>query len=638
MSKQNIYISQFNNSTERNLMPLSAGLLSSNAYSKPRIKETFNIQIEILRDEPEKIVQNYVEPVLLAYSNYFWNYHYTLEVARQAKEKFPDALILFGGPSVPTTEDRTKEFLEENPYIDILVVGEGEIIFSEILLAIANNEPIHEIENITTNFNGNVIFNSKRDPIKDFDHLPSPFLDGTFDTLLKKHPEAITGVVWESNRGCPYSCSFCYWGGPEKRITAFSEERFYKELNWISDNKINYIFGADANFGILPRDKEIAKHIAHLNNTTGYPKFLVINWNKNSTDKIFDIVDELNKSTVSFMLTVSVQSFHMPTLEAVQRKNIKVKHFNNILAQADKRNFNTYTEIILCLPLETYETFKNGLRNILVDNLNYHFNLYPCVMITGTAMNDPEYITKYDIQTRRCEINLAKAKTKKDKFKEYEDIIVGTSTMNNQQWQKSYKFGFFIKALYGFRLVFYVFNYIRDNTEVDLIDLFEYIIDKHDPVKYKTIHKCIKVLEDISTSILNNGQETIKLDNIDTSLYPEMALLITVLNDKKAFYSDLEGILSEYLSLEKAFIDKKSLSELILYQDLHIPSFTGKEIETMSIESKKIKRYFNINSSEISFKDDLFTNNIDDFLASHIYGGMIFTLNKIIEKDLILVD
>ena len=627
--KKNVYLSQFNNATERNLIPLAIGLLAANLKSKDFTKKHYNIKLNILRDEPSEIVDSYDEPFILAYSNYFWNYHYTLNLAKLAKEKYPNALIIFGGPSVPVAKEEVEIFFQEYPFVNIIVAGEGEIVFSDILESFTINKKLSDVSGISLNIDNEIIFNEKREPIKDFLTLPSPFLDGTFDELLQVYSKDITGVVWESNRGCPFSCSFCYWGGPEKRITDFSDDRVYRELDWISKNKINYIFGADANFGIRERDEEIAKYIANLNRKTGYPKFFVINWNKNSTDKIFTIVDALNESEVSFMLTVSVQSFHAPTLEAVKRKNIKMKHFHNILKEAHQRNFNTYTEIILGLPLETYETFVSGLGQVLVSNLNYHFNLYPCVLIPGTEMGDKKYIEQYDIQSRRCEINLAKTATIDKSFKEYEDIIVGTSSMSTKDWQKSYIIGFLTKSLYGFRLVYYVFNYLRDIYDVELIEIFKYMV--HNSQKYTQLNKCINILETISTSILNNGQETIQFEEIETSLYPEMAVLITVLEDKDTFYKDLTLCVNDYFKLQKLIIPNDIIEELIIYQNLMIPSFTTDKVNSHIFHSQNLKKYYNITSNKIVFTDEVYTNNIDEFLGNHIYGGMIFKLNNVKE-------
>ena len=103
--------------------------------------------------------------------------------------------------------------------------------------------------------------------IQNLDDLPSLFLNGVFDQMIKQYGSGITGALWESNRGCPYSCTFCDWGNSDvSKVKKFDMDRLYQEINWISNNGFYYIFLADANFGIFrQRDLEIAGWIADLN-------------------------------------------------------------------------------------------------------------------------------------------------------------------------------------------------------------------------------------------------------------------------------------------------------------------------------------------------------------------------------------
>ena len=58
---------------------------------------------------------------------------------------------------------------------------------------------------------------------------------------------------WETNRGCPYRCTFCVWGAEYyNKIRKFSfEDRLLAEIDWFSKNKIGLVFGCDANFGVF---------------------------------------------------------------------------------------------------------------------------------------------------------------------------------------------------------------------------------------------------------------------------------------------------------------------------------------------------------------------------------------------------
>ena len=77
-------------------MPLAAGLLYAYARSIPRLSENFEFEIEIMREDPEKIVSRYKNPAIVAFAAYFWNLNQSYQVAKLTRERFPNAIILFG--------------------------------------------------------------------------------------------------------------------------------------------------------------------------------------------------------------------------------------------------------------------------------------------------------------------------------------------------------------------------------------------------------------------------------------------------------------------------------------------------------------------------------------------------------------
>ena len=96
----------------------------------------------------------------------------------------------------------------------------------------------------------------------DYSIIPSPYLEGTFEDLFRKYDYKWT-PTWETNRGCPFKCTFCDWGSAiASKVRNFEEERLYKEIDYFSEKKIDLVFGADANFGILKRDKNLALKFA----------------------------------------------------------------------------------------------------------------------------------------------------------------------------------------------------------------------------------------------------------------------------------------------------------------------------------------------------------------------------------------
>ena len=249
--------SQFNYTYGNRIhFPYSIALLVSYIKTKEKFSQFKFEKTFVFRNE-EKI-EEYIEKCkdsdILLCSCYVWNWEITTLLAKKVKEINPKCLIIFGGPQVP---EILEDFFEKYPFVDIAVHGEGEIIFENILSEYLTEKNYFKVKGISTKD----FTTEPQERIKDFDSMPSPYLTNTVFDLV----DIVEGyqwiASWETNRGCPYQCTFCDWGSSTATtMRKWSEERLYKEIEWFGDNKIPYIDGCDANFGIYrDRDLQIAK-------------------------------------------------------------------------------------------------------------------------------------------------------------------------------------------------------------------------------------------------------------------------------------------------------------------------------------------------------------------------------------------
>jgi len=194
-------------------IPFSIGLVAAHARSSKEFDSTYAIHDFIYRRRsPEKIVAQYKDPYLLGFSTYLWNINLSLEVAKLAKEKFPKVKIVFGGPSAPTNCGSAEPFLKKYPFVDILTSNEGETTFLELCLALKNEDELASVTGLYRIKNGIYLPSSPRPFTKKMEELASPYLDGTFTHIMKDGVKF--HAIWETSRGCPFLCGFCYWGVP----------------------------------------------------------------------------------------------------------------------------------------------------------------------------------------------------------------------------------------------------------------------------------------------------------------------------------------------------------------------------------------------------------------------------------------
>lgn len=399
-----IYLNEYNLSMGNTVyLPLATGMLRSYAETFPYILDQYEFAPFIYRiDTPENILKQYDNPSVAAFSVSMWNYNLSLEVAKRIKKKWPLCLIVFGGPSVP----------DKATYpIDKIIKGEGESQFVGLLLG--QNTPKQAL----------------------LDVYPSPYTAGLFDGLINETTQF--QAIVETNRGCGNLCSYCYWGhgGLDKKYRFFTLDYIRDVARWIGRNKIKYVFCADSNFGIFPRDVEIAKIFAETKAHYGYPEKFRVCYGKTESDSIFQAAQVLHNADLAKAVTLSRQSTNPVVLSNINRTNIKNSTFEALQHKYTSFGIPTYSELILGLPGETFESFKEGVLSSLKHSQNNNLFIYHCSVLPNTQLADKEYQKKFGIKTVRLPMAETHCEVRPDNYvKEYEEIIIETNTMSREEW------------------------------------------------------------------------------------------------------------------------------------------------------------------------------------------------------------
>ena len=196
-------------------LPYSAACIWSYASQFDDIIQNFTLkELGFKREKHEEICNRLENPTICGFSTYVWNREYNLGLAEKIKKLWPKCIIVFGGPMVNET------FLEKYSYIDSIILVEGEESFVKLCRNVINNTSPKKLY--------------KESRIKNLD-MPSPYLLGLFDKIIVDNPNAVWAMTLETNRGCPYACTFCDWGGLNySKIYKFSIERVVKELKPIT--------------------------------------------------------------------------------------------------------------------------------------------------------------------------------------------------------------------------------------------------------------------------------------------------------------------------------------------------------------------------------------------------------------------
>ncbi len=530
--------------------------------SKEIFKQNFKFEKTfVFRSKLEEDVKNCKNADILLCSCYGWNWKITTTLAKLVKKSNPNCLVIFGGPQVPNYSDG---FFEKYPYVDIIVHGEGEYIIENIFDAFLKDRDFSKIKGIQTK----KFRNPPQPRINDLDALPSPYLTNVIWELVDKDEKIEWCASWETNRGCPYACTFCDWGSATNtKMRKFSEDRLMKEVEWLADNKIPYVDCCDSNFGIYQdRDMRIAKKIKEESIKKKYPETFRPAWAKFSSEKIIPIAKELQSAGLLRAVTLSLQSLDDNTLDIIKRQNIKFKEFSELTETFRKNGIPTYTELIMGLPGETLESFKNGLEEIVTHSKTGSINIYNCAVFPNAPMNEPVYRDYYKIKTIRSPIFLQHSAVYNRGIPEYEDIVISTLTFNLNDLKEMYLYAWMIQTFHSLGILEYISKFYYYRYNLPYIKFYEIFLDFCKSEKSFLTEEYEKVVTHIDNGYAGKGWNhyDCKLGELYWPI--EEATWLRLASDKKKL---IEGINAFLIFLEKAHSFKTTtvmLTDLIRFQ------------------------------------------------------------------------
>jgi len=424
-------------------LPYSSGILW--AYVKQFKDITDNYELVDIYFEKigiHEYLDKLVDPDVVLFSNYGWNTTYHLGIAKLVKQRWPNCVTVIGGPNAQQEES----YLCEHPYVDISVWGEGENTLLELLRNL--NDDLSKVSGIA--YIKNKIYNktSTRTRSPDLGLVPSPYLEGIFDSYFDRYNYNFM-PVWETNRGCPYHCTFCDLGADYyNKLFIFTTERLMAEVDWFVKKKIEYVEIADANFGILERDLELVKHIKKCHDETGYPQKVNATWAKNSPDRVLEmslILEGINRGGV----TLALQSSNKLALDNIKRINIVNDRLETIANRYIENNVQTYHDFILGLPGETVDSWQQGLLQIVDINPEGWIFGHPLEAYRNTEFSDPAYIEKHKLKFATTPQVTFYANRKTDVPLEMGRYVVETFSMDRDQYIESFLFKWFLITVHS---------------------------------------------------------------------------------------------------------------------------------------------------------------------------------------------
>lgn len=286
---------------------------------------------------------------IYGFSCYIWNIDIILKLCASLKKVRPEAIIILGGPEVSYD---AASLLEENPFIDYVVAGEGEQTLPELLGCIEGSQSgFSEIAGIAYREGGGVRINQPRPPVPDLDMLPFPY-DG-FKDLENKI------LYYETSRGCPFNCQYCL-SSTTRGVRYLSMDRIRRDIKRFTDAGVKQVKLVDRTFNCdINRSIEIMEYIIQLNSTVNFHFEIAA-----------DLVDGRFLETVEkapkgmFQFEIGIQSTNPETLSEIRRKTDFSKVASVVRRLVGFGNCHIHTDLIAGLPYEDLTSFEKSFNAV----------------------------------------------------------------------------------------------------------------------------------------------------------------------------------------------------------------------------------------------------------------------------------
>ncbi len=346
------------------------------------------------------------EPGIFLFSNYLWTHEAGLEISELVKARNPDSITIHGGPDTPKYAADVERYFAKFPHVDVTVRGEGEFTAAEILDRLVGRlghgpvdlSVLADVPGLSFRTPDGVVHTDDRERIADLEVLPSPYLIGLFD-VYGTVPDSLEQVTLESNRGCPYGCTYCDWGSATlSRIRKRPMEDVLAEIDWCGENGALTINMADANFGIFKRDVEVAERVVEIKKRYGTINAFGANYAKNTVKHLTPIIKMMIDNGVVAPAVLSLQTMDEATLDAVERSNIRIERYDELAVEFRRLGQRLFIELMIGLPGSSTTSVENDLQECLDREVESRTNT--TIMLVNAPMNNPEYRKKFDLQTK----------------------------------------------------------------------------------------------------------------------------------------------------------------------------------------------------------------------------------------------
>jgi radical SAM superfamily enzyme YgiQ (UPF0313 family) len=473
-----------------NGMPYGVSLVA--AYALKHLGDRIDARLFKFVEDLADLVEEH-PPEIVCFSNYIWNTDLSCSVARDIREKNPATIIIFGGPNYPLEADEQEAYLRAHPYIDFYIFKDGEEAFLALIEALLESgldagkvrKKKLRLPNCHYLSGEEFVAGDLLPVIANIEDIPSPYLMGLLDGFFEKRLVPLT----QTTRGCPFKCTFCQDGDLyASRVKRYSPERISEEMEYIAQrSKVPELHWGDLNFGMYKQDLETCRTLARLRDKYGWPQNLDIN-GKNQKDRVLEaarIIDGPDLSGGAVTLSTAVQSTDPDVLRHVKRENVSTTAMIEVALENRAENFNSFSEVILCLPGDTKKAHFKTIFDLMECDINVirshqFIMLFGSESATNWSRENYALVTRFRVTPRTmAPYELFGRATYAP---EIDEICVANNTMPFEDYIECRLFNLTVEIFYNYGIFQELMIHLRRHG----VSIPDFILNIHNRILSKT--------------------------------------------------------------------------------------------------------------------------------------------------------
>jgi hypothetical protein len=364
-------------------------------------------------------------------------------------------------------------------------------------------------------------------------------------------------------------------------VRLFGWERLERELRWFSEKRVDYVLSADANFGIKKRDKDLAELVAEAKRRTGFPRKFRVFSTKNASDRVLEVIDVLRREGLDQGMSLTMQTLSPRAQKAIKRQNIRLSSYVDLAKKAQERGIVTYSDLIVGLPGESYDSFMDGLDELMRLGQHDNVHVYHCTVLVGSEIGDPAYQAEHGIRTARTPIlerHMDADAIDSAAIQEIEEVVVATDTMPFADWIETNVATAVVNVLHYQKVAHYPAIFLHASAGARYRRHYELakLLPERDPRRFPLLSATWRFARDYYQRLGTGSAPRLVFREFGSIVWPiEEAMFLLLSRDFEGAYREIADLFDAIRREDGLAVDDEALADVLAFQEAQTPRPDG---------------------------------------------------------------